>query len=67
MIKDILVKTDNPDGLDKILNQYGAALVGGGMPTGYVKVDDYIRRYYRTLSYLSRRYNHSNRHESRKI
>lgn len=40
MAKDILVKTGNPDALDKIVNGFGAALVGGGMPGGYVKVDD---------------------------
>lgn len=39
MPKDILVKTENPDALDKILNQFGAALVGGGMPSGYSKID----------------------------
>lgn len=39
MAKDILVKTNNPDGLDKIVNGYGAALVGGGMPNGYKIVD----------------------------
>jgi hypothetical protein len=38
---DFLVDTTDPDRLDQTLNQYGAALVGGGMPGGYTKKDGY--------------------------
>ena len=37
--KDILVETGNPDILDKTINHFGAAVVGGGMPGGYTKID----------------------------
>lgn len=36
---DFLVETANPAGLDATLQQFGAALVGGGMPGGYVTKD----------------------------
>lgn len=39
MAKDILVKTGNPDFLDRTVQHFGAAVVGGGMPDGYVKID----------------------------
>lgn len=39
MAKDILVKTSNPDALDRTVQNFGAAVVGGGMPGGYVMVD----------------------------
>jgi hypothetical protein len=38
---DFLMETNNPDSLDKILNNWGAALIGCGMPTGYEKIDGY--------------------------
>jgi len=42
MAQDILVETGNPDYLDASLNRFGAAVVGKGMPGGYVKVDGYF-------------------------
>ena len=39
MAKDILVKTSNPDALDRTVQSFGAAVVGGGMSSGYVMVD----------------------------
>ncbi len=39
--KDYLIETFNPDSLDEILNRWGAALVGGGTPGGYVRKDGY--------------------------
>lgn len=39
--KDFLIETNDPFGLDKILNTWGAALVGGGMPGGFVKRGGY--------------------------
>jgi hypothetical protein len=45
VVRDILVDTSNPDGLDRILQTFGAALVGGGMEGGYTKQDGhYIAR-----------------------
>jgi hypothetical protein len=42
---DILVETSNPDALDVTLQQFGAALIGGGMPEGYDRVEGcYIAR-----------------------
>lgn len=42
---DLLVETNNPEALDRTVNHFGAAVVGGGMPDGYVKVGDaYIVR-----------------------
>lgn len=38
---DVLVDTPNPDALDATLQQFGAALVGGGMPEGYGRVEGY--------------------------
>lgn len=38
---DFLVETDNPEYLDKTINSFGAALVGGGMPGGFVKKEGY--------------------------
>ena len=38
-VRDILVETNNPDYLDRSINYFGAAVVGGGMPGGYVKVN----------------------------
>jgi hypothetical protein len=35
--QDILVDTSNPDLLDRTVQSFGAALVGGGMPGGYIK------------------------------
>lgn len=37
--KDILVRVANPEALDRTVQSFGAAVVGGGMPGGYVKVD----------------------------
>lgn len=37
--KDILVRTVNPEALDRTVQNFGAAVVGGGMPSGYVMVD----------------------------
>jgi len=39
--KDILVECGNPEALDKTVQHFGAAVVGGGMPGGYVKKDGY--------------------------
>ena len=39
MATDILVKTSNPAALDRTMNFFGAAVVGGGMPGGYVKIE----------------------------
>ena len=39
MVQDILVETSNPELLDKTLNALGAALVGGGMPGGFIQID----------------------------
>ena len=50
---DILVDTENPDALDKIVNQFSAAVVGGGMPGGYTKVDGhYIVRCFSNPDFL---------------
>jgi hypothetical protein len=38
---DLLVETHNPQRLDETLNQFGAVLIGGGMPGGYVKHEGY--------------------------
>ena len=38
-VTDILVATNNPDDLDRIVMQFSAALVGGGTPEGYRKID----------------------------
>jgi hypothetical protein len=37
--KDILVKTKNPEALDRTMQSFRAAVVGGGMPGGYVMVE----------------------------
>lgn len=38
-VKDILVKTANPQVLDQTVQTFGAAVIGGGMPGGYTKVN----------------------------
>ena len=37
-VRDLLVKTENPEYLDQTLQHFGAAVVGGGMPGGFVRV-----------------------------
>lgn len=50
---DILVETPNPEALDSILQQFGAALVGGGMPRGYARVDDsYVARVFGPAGFI---------------
>jgi hypothetical protein len=36
---DILVKTQSPDYLDQSVQAFGGAVVGGGMPGGYARID----------------------------
>lgn len=36
---EILVDTHNPESLDRTVQAFGAAVVGGGMPGGYVQRD----------------------------
>lgn len=36
---DILVRTKNPEHLDRTMNSFSAAVIGGGMPGGYIKED----------------------------
>jgi hypothetical protein len=36
-VKDFLVETNNPECFNETINGFGAALVGGGMPGGFVK------------------------------
>ena len=38
---DFLIETSSPERLDATIQNWGAALVGGGMPGGYVKKDGY--------------------------
>lgn len=38
---DFLVETCNPEYLDKSINYFGAAVIGGGMPGGFVTEDGY--------------------------
>lgn len=38
---DFLVETANPEALDRTVQAFGAVIVGGGMPGGYVKKDGY--------------------------
>lgn len=50
---DILVRTKDPDGLDRVLNQFGAALVGGGMPGGYTMIDEcYVARCFADVGFI---------------
>ena len=52
-VTDILVRTGNPDWLDKTLNGFGAALVGGGMPGGYTKIDGcYVVRCFGDVGFI---------------
>jgi hypothetical protein len=52
-VKDLLVETNNPDYLDKSVNRFGAAVVGGGMPGGYVKVDGaYVVRCFGNVGFI---------------
>ena len=39
MATDILVKTTSPEYLDKSVQHFGAAVCGGGMPSGYTVID----------------------------
>ena len=53
MIRDILVKTENPESLDRTMQSMGAAVVGGGMPSGYIKVDGcYVVRCFSDYNYI---------------
>lgn len=38
-VKDLLVKTENPEFLDQTLQRFGAAVCGGGMPGGFTVID----------------------------
>ena len=39
---DMLIDTDGPpEYLDETLQRFGAALIGGGMPQGFLKIDGY--------------------------
>lgn len=40
--KDFLVETKAPEYLDETIQTWGAALVGGGMPDGFVKREGYF-------------------------
>lgn len=50
---DFLVETNNPEYLDKTINSFGAALVGGGMPGGFVKRGDYyVMRVFGNIDFI---------------
>lgn len=53
-VKDILVKTVNPQVLDQALQAFGAAVIGGGgMPGGYIKVNGaYVVRCFSDPDYI---------------
>lgn len=52
-VKDILVVTSNPWVLDAAVQKLGGAVVGGGMPGGYVKVDGcYVVRCFRDPGFI---------------
>lgn len=51
--RDLLVETDNPAILDRTVNSFGAAVVGGGMPGGYRKVGGaYIVRCFSNADFI---------------
>lgn len=53
LARDILVKAGNPEALDRTVQHFGAAVVGGGMPGGYVKVDGaYVVRCFGDIGFL---------------
>jgi hypothetical protein len=52
---DILVDTANLAWLDETLHPFGAVLVGGGLPEGYVKVEGhYVMRVFGDPAFVER-------------
>ena len=52
-VKDILVETQNPEFLDATVQHFGAAVVGGGMPGGFTKVDGaYVVRCFSDVRFI---------------
>lgn len=52
-VTELLVETANPEALDATVQHFGAAVVGGGVPGGYVKEGDaYVVRCFGDAGFL---------------
>jgi len=53
IVKDVLVVTSDPELLDATVQKLGGAVVGGGTPGGYVRVDGcYVVRCFRDAGFI---------------
>jgi len=52
-VRDILVETSRPETLDQTMQQFGAVVVGGGTPGGFVRVDGaYVVRCFSNADFI---------------